>query len=35
MIELEDISFENFLDENFSIVTDDNVETKKGVSRLA
>lgn len=28
MIEIEDISFENFLDENFSIVTEDSPETK-------
>ena len=29
MIEIEDISFENFLDENFSIVTDDSPVTKE------
>ena len=33
MIEIEDISFENFLDENFSIVTDDSTETKEEKSQ--
>ena len=33
MIDLDDISFENFLDENFSIVEDDNTETKKEKSQ--
>lgn len=29
MIEIEDVSFENFLDENFSIVTEDKTETQE------
>lgn len=29
MIEMEDLSFENFLDENFSIVTDNSIETQQ------
>ena len=30
MIEIEDIAFENFLDENFSIVANEEKQTKEG-----